>query len=307
MYRQVQTDTIHTLKYSEFEGNIFGTPSLAQKSGSVTLGIVNILEAKIFERNDTTGKPKKVKLIDNFSINTSYNIFADKFKWAPVSMQIRTTILNNVNISGNGSFTLYDTDPITGAPINSFLFTSKHKLMNLNNFSTGIDFSLSELLKRNKDKNKPGANASQVSASQGMPENIGMVGPASQGQQSAGSSTKDVYGYSDFNIPWTMNLRYNLSYTNSSNKSKIDQFLSFDGAVTITKKMSATYSSGYDFDAKKLTYTTIGINRDLHCWDMSINWVPIGSTKGWNFLIRVKASVLGDLKYERRKDFHDSY
>jgi hypothetical protein len=35
--------------------------------------------------------------------------------------------------------------------------------------------------------------------------------------------------------------------------------------------------------------------------------VPIGTTKGWNFTVRVKASVLGDLKYERRKDFHDTY
>jgi hypothetical protein len=27
----------------------------------------------------------------------------------------------------------------------------------------------------------------------------------------------------------------------------------------------------------------------------------------WNFTIRVKAAVLADLKYERRKDFHDTY
>jgi hypothetical protein len=71
--------------------------------------------------------------------------------------------------------------------------------------------------------------------------------------------------------------------------------------------MSASFTSGFDFDAKKITYTTIGITRDLHCWDMSINWVPIGTTQGWNFMIKVKAPVLGDMKYERRKDYHDSY
>jgi len=53
--------------------------------------------------------------------------------------------------------------------------------------------------------------------------------------------------------------------------------------------------------------TNIGITRDLHCWTMSFNWVPNGTLKMWNFTIRVKSSVLADLKYERRKDFHDEY
>jgi hypothetical protein len=40
---------------------------------------------------------------------------------------------------------------------------------------------------------------------------------------------------------------------------------------------------------------------------MNINWFPIGSMKGWNFTIKAKSSVLGDLKYNRRKDYHDAY
>ena len=71
------------------------------------LVLLNIVEAKVFARNDTTGKPKKVKLIDNFNITTSYNIFADEFKWAPVAMQFRTTLMNNINISASSSFSLY--------------------------------------------------------------------------------------------------------------------------------------------------------------------------------------------------------
>ena len=53
--------------------------------------------------------------------------------------------------------------------------------------------------------------------------------------------------------------------------------------------------------------TQIVITRDLHCWEMNLNWVPNGTMQMWNFTIRVKAAVLGDLKYERRKDFHDTY
>jgi hypothetical protein len=71
--------------------------------------------------------------------------------------------------------------------------------------------------------------------------------------------------------------------------------------------MAINYTSGYDFKGKAMTMTSIGIKRDLHCWEMNLNWIPVGSMKGWNFTIRAKASVLGDLKYERRKDYHDSY
>jgi hypothetical protein len=71
--------------------------------------------------------------------------------------------------------------------------------------------------------------------------------------------------------------------------------------------MNITYSTGYDFKAKEITMTQLSFTRDLHCWNMSFNWVPNGNMKMWEFAIRVNASVLQDLKYERRKDYHDNY
>jgi lipopolysaccharide assembly outer membrane protein LptD (OstA) len=309
MYRQVQVDTTGKLSpfYSIYDGNIYGTPSLQSKSGNISFNLVNIVEAKVFARNDTTGKAKKIKLIDNFSITTSYNIFADAFRWAPVAMQFRTTLMNNINIQASSSFSLYATDS-TGAAINKFLLTQDHKLMRLTNFSTSVDFSLSDLLKKNKDKANPNPNSSQNSGNQGFQGNTGMAGQDTQKQQTPGAAgPKDAYGYPVFNMPWTLSFSYHLQYVPTFLSSTIQQAVSFQGSVTITKKMSATFQSGYDINAKKITMTNIGITRDLHCWDMSLNWVPNGNLQSWNFLIRVKASVLGDLKYERRKDFHDAY
>ena len=308
MYRQVQVDTNKTMStYSIYEGNIFGTPSLASRSGNIALSLVNIVEAKIFERNDTTGKPKKVKLIDNFSINTAYNIFADSLRWAPVTMQLRTTILKNINVSANSSFSLYGINRTTGAPIGEFLFAQEHKLMRLTNFSAGLDFSLSELLKKNKDKNTTNSNTSQNNANIGSQGSFGMPAQGASVPQNTLGGMKDAYGYPVFNVPWTVNVNYSFSYAYSFVKPVFSQTLSFNGNVAITKKMSATFTSGYDFTGKQITMTNIGISRDLHCWEMNLNWIPNGTMQSWNFTIRVKASVLGDLKYERRKDFHDSY
>jgi hypothetical protein len=308
MYRQVQVDTFpnHISNYSVFDGNLYGTPSLSSKSGNITFSLVNILEAKVLARNDTTGKPKKIKLIDNFSITTAYNIFADSMRWAPVQMQARTTLMNNINISASSSFSLYGTNS-KGVPTGIFLFAQDHRLMRLTNFSTSVDLSVSDLFKKNKDKTTSGSNASQAGY-QGVQGNMGTPAPDAQKQQPTGvAGQKDAYGYPVFSMPWTLNLSYSFNYVPSIIKTTIDQTLSFRGSVTVTKKMSATFQSGYDFNAKKITMTNIGITRDLHCWDMSLNWVPNGTLQSWNFLIRVKAAVLGDLKYERRKDFHDSY
>lgn len=310
MYRQVQVDPDGRLSnpYSIYDGNLFGTPASSSKSGNITFGLVNILEAKMFEKNDTTGKPKKVKLIDNFSINTAYNIFADSIRWAPIRMDLRTTILNNVNISASSGFSLYGIDDNTGATRAEFLFTQKHKLMRLTNFSTGLDFSLSQLLSKNKNKTKTNTNATAASTAPNFGEtSYGMPNQDAQIQQPETAQNIDAYGYPVFNVPWTLNVRYSLNYVPSKLGENLTQTLSFDGNVTITPKMSANFTSGYDFNAKQITYSNVGISRDLHCWTMSLNWVPIGTTQGWNFTIRVKASVLGDLKYERRKDFHDTY
>lgn len=308
MYRTVQSDTSgRMMEYSVFEGNIFGTPSLSKRSGNVSFSLTNILEAKVFDKNDTTGKPKKIKLIDNFGITTSYNIFADSMRWAPVSMVMRTSLFNKFNISANSSFTLYGKDS-KGRPIATYAFTQSGKLMILNNFSASMDFSLSDLL-----KGKGGKKQSDVSQNAtGQPDqesiepggtNTQLTGPT----PSQSEALTDEFGYVVFDVPWSLNISYGLSYSKSGIKTPVRQSLSFNGFLTLTKKMNITYTSGYDFVGKQITMTNIGITRDLHCWDMSFNWVPNGSMKMWNFTLRVKASVLSDLKYERRKDFHDSY
>ncbi len=104
-----------------------------------------------------------------------------------------------------------------------------------------------------------------------------------------------------------MNLSYSFNYSKPGLKSNVTQAIAMNGNVTLTKMLAITYVSGYDFKQKQITMTSIGVRRDLHCWEMNLNWIPVGTMKGWNFTIRAKASVLGDLKYERRKDYHDSY
>jgi hypothetical protein len=306
LYRTVQKDSLgNSLEYSIFDGSIYGTPSLSKRSSGITFNITNILEAKVFEKNDTSGKPKKVKIIDNLGISTSYNVFADSLRWSPVTMAMRTTLLNNIGVSANSNFSLYGLSK-NGTTINTFAFAQNKKLMRLTNFSVSLDFDLGKLLGGDKNKQASGSSRQQSTRPVSTPQDQqgGMTNSAISDQS---GSLYDEYGYSVFDVPWSMRVSYNINYSKPAFKSLLTQTLSVSGDVKLTKKMAFTYTSGYDFTHKEITMTQISITRDLHCWDMSFNWIPNGTMKMWNFTIRVKAAVLSDLKYERRKDYHDTY
>lgn len=309
MYEKVQRDTTgdNFEEYSIYYGGIYNTPSLSRRSGSVSFSLTNILEAKVFDKNDTTGKAKKVKIIDNFAINTSYNVFADSMRWAPITMRLVTKLFNNIDISLASGFSLYGMDK-TGRAINQFAFAQNNKLLRFTNFQSSIDFSLSDLLTGDKTKNKSNAktNSGQDMFDQGTGREQGM-GQNQTGQQNTTSVARDEFGYQKFDVPWTCNIGYTFDYSKPGLKASLRQIFTLRGNVTLTKPMSVTYTSGYDVTEKAISMTSIGIQRDLHCWVMSFNWIPVGNMKGWNFTIRAKESVLGDLKYERRKDYHDSY
>jgi hypothetical protein len=307
MYKQVQVDTTGKFQeYSIFEGNIYGTPAQSGRSGSVSLSLVNIVEAKVFAKNDTSGKPKNVKIIDNFAINTSYNIFAESFKWAPVTMSYRTTLFENVNLAVNSNFSLYGLDT-AGRMINTFFYAQTKKIMRMTGLSATVDFDLGKFF---ADKNK---KKSDVTI-QGQSMNTSGNDVISAGTEAESSGLPvnsgpmvDKYGYVNFDVPWSMRVAYNFYYTKSAFTPVINQTLSLVGDVAITKKTRITYTTGYDIAMKQITMTSLGFVRDLHCWEMSLNWIPAGSAKSWQFTIRVKASMLSDLKYDRRKDFRDQY
>ena len=89
-------------------------------------------------------------------------------------------------------------------------------------------------------------------------------------------------------------------------ESDVVQTISLRGDLNLTKNWKIAFTTGYDFEAKMMSYTSIDIYRDLHCWEMRFNWVPFGYYKSWNFTINVKAGMLQDLKYNMRNSYQDN-
>ncbi|MCU0379423.1 MAG: LPS-assembly protein LptD [Bacteroidales bacterium] len=300
MYRTVQYDTLgNTREYSIYEGNIFGTPTPGTRSGSFSFSLVNIVEAKVFARNDTTGKAKKIKIIDNLAFNTSYNLFSDSLNWSPISGSFRTMLAENINFQANSSFTIYGINS-NGGTVSELAVSQGKGLLRMTNFNMSVDLDVARLIggKESERKQVSGSNTPRG------PDGGGNDGP---GNLPLANSNLDEYGYVMFDVPWSMRMAYNFNYSKPGLTSSVSQTLTLTGDIKVTPKTAINYTSGYDFGQKEITMTRIGISRDLHCWEMSFSWIPTGYMQSWSFSIRPKAGMLRDLKYERRKDFHENY
>ena len=113
-------------------------------------------------------------------------------------------------------------------------------------------------------------------------------------------------------IPWSFSFNYGLSLRYGAfdkikreYKYALSHSLSFNGNIQPTKNWRFNFNATYDFDAKRISYMTCNITRDLHCWNMSANFVPIGPYKSYSFSVAVSSSLLKDLKYDKHSNYRD--
>jgi hypothetical protein len=299
MARDVQVDSLgRQERLSPFANAVFGGTPSRGKSGSVSLSISNTLEMKVKNKKDTTGKEpfKKINLFDNLNLSTSYNLAADSFQLAPLNISARTTLFGKLNINLSGVVDPYSyTQPIlneSGTVVKAqrrtptYTWNAGKGIGQLSTMNLAMSTSLNP--KAREKKTLPKKNMSM------------------QEERELDFINANPDLYVDFNIPWNLNLSYNITYSKTGfAKRELMQSVTFSGDVNLTKKWKIGFNSGYDFVNKTLVYPNINIYRDLHCWEMRFNWVPTGNRGSYSIDINVKASVLQDLKLSRRRSWFD--
>ena len=68
---------------------------------------MNILEMKIRSKKDTVENFKKIKLLENLSVRSSYNIFADSLNLNDITLNARTRLLDILDISFSSRYDPY--------------------------------------------------------------------------------------------------------------------------------------------------------------------------------------------------------
>ena len=271
------------------------------KSGTMSISIGNNLEAKVRDLRDTTGTgSKKVKLLDQLSINTSYNFLADSLRMQNIGISASTNLLNLFNISGNMNFDPYAINE-RGQRINRFNIAKTGVPARLTNASLSISFS----------KNGKGAingNDGSKSGSSDANSYERIYYHPITGEYIPGGY---VY-YMNPNAPWSFNVSYSFNYSKSYSyqattkelveNKRFTQTLNLSGNIKLTPRMSIQATSGFDVMAMNFTTTQISATYDLHCFNIAVSWVPMGQWKSYSFRIAANASALADLLRFKKSD-----
>ena len=300
------TDTLgRQVKYSKYQGFLYGAPG-TQKVGNVNFSIANSLDVKVRSRKDTVTGVKKIPLIQNFTISGNYDFTKDSLRMSNIYLSGRTTLWKGLTVQYNSILYPYATDS-AGNPINKTEWQVNHRLFRLNNTSWNVSFSFhlsdKDFKKGKKKKAEQTAEAKEKKVLQKAPE------------PEAEDIINNPNNYVDWGVSWSLNLAYHFTYSNvkdyvneiwTPNRTLV-QTLSLSGQINITPNWKFTFRSGWDFTNNQLSFTSVNLYRNLHCWEMRFSWIPIGPRKSWNFSINVKASILQDLKLTKKKDFRDNY
>ncbi|MFR9523950.1 MAG: putative LPS assembly protein LptD [Rikenellaceae bacterium] len=304
-YKVVQSDSLggYTV-YSPYSNNAYGVPSSGQ-TFALTFGLSQSLEAKVLSKRDTSGV-RKVSIIDQLSLSGSYNFLADSMKFSLGTVRLTASLTDKIGVNLNLGISPYKVTP-EGKLYDELFFPGR---LTSTSWSFGYTFKSAQ-----QQNSKTGGNGAAMAIN-----DITQVPPQYQNPFS------DPYGlidptlrrelmtntYYDFSLPWNFgfnySINYGISYVDNGTTGytpNITQTVGFNGSATLTQKTGVTFSGSYDIMDNQLSATQIAITRDLHCWQMSFSWIPLGYYKSWSFNIGVKAASLADLKYDKSESMYD--
>ena len=282
-YFQEYTDNNGEIAFFDrFSGTPAGsTPR--QERQAMTFSLNNIFQAKTIDE----GKEKKVELF-SWRMNTSYNFANDKFPLANLSSSIRAKFAKKMNLDLSLSHDFYKFNNETGQRINSININENGipspRLINAR-ISTGFRF----------EGNRIGITSEKITQEDSTANSDNLDEP-NFGNRSFANNRKLSTGKL-----WSTSLSFSYSMNKANPINANETFwMSSNTSLQLTRKWRMQYNARYNLLDKDLVNHNFSIYRDLHCWEMSINWTPNGYGSGFYLKINVKSPTLRDLKLEQR-------
>ena len=334
-YQKTDADGKVTLvEYSPYSMGAYGVPGKG-KTGSISMDLSQNLEMKVKSDDDSTGY-KKISLIDEFRMSMSYNMATDIRPWSDLSTSLRLKLSKSytLNLSAVFASYVYEADSVGATPrvSDTKTYWGMGKIGRFQGISQNLSYTLSneklaKIFKRlrgekvDKDKNK-GNNGqndddewdSEVETNVDKDMEKAKHGAKRKGGEKAET---DEDGYMAFQLPWSLSFGYGITMREDQTLSKFNyntmrypykftQNLNVSGNIRISDGWNISFSSGYDFDNKKISMTTASLSRDLHCFNMSCS-VVLAPYTSYNFSFRCNAATLTDaLKYDKRSSYSNA-
>lgn len=327
-YQKTDADgNVSLVEYSPYSNGLYGVPGRG-KTGSISMDISNNLEMKIRSDKDSTGT-RKISLIDELGASMSYNMATDIRPWSDLSTRLRLKLTKSYTFNMNAVFATYAYElDENGRPRVSDHVTmySQGKFGRFQGMSQNLSYTFDNRKVANffkwlrgekvnkKDDDVDNADDDDDEYDRETNEDKTLQrGQRGARKEDAGKAETDEDGYMTFNVPWSLSFGYGVSMReNTGGKFNYDrmrypysitQTLNFSGNIRLSDGWNISFSSGYDFENKKISMTTASLSRDLHCFNMSCS-VVLSPYTSYNFSFRCNAATLTDaLKYDKRSSY----
>jgi len=305
--------THQTVTYSPYSNGMYGVPGQGMV-GSINWSLGNNVEMKVKDqkKSDEVGtiQYKKVSLIDNFTISGGYNFAADSLKLQNFAASLRVKLTKSFSLNLAGAFDPYKFGLNEyGNPVR---INQLRQFPRFQGTGTSFQYTLNNDTFKKKDKNSKADEKNDTNDSEGVDFNLDK--PSNIDEKKDDEKTEEKMlssdGYVKPTITWSFTFNYSVRWgiSNTFDYDLMDykrdwtHNLSFSGNINPTPKWKLNYTGSFDLTELEITQMTFSIVRDLHCWRMSASVSPFGIYKSYMVTVGVNASMLQDLKYEKRSD-----
>jgi hypothetical protein len=280
-YRDVQTDTLgNTQRYSIFGDEVYGGPSQGEQM-NMNFGFTNVFETKQVRR-DSTGEVQSnnLRIIDNLSVNSSYNFAADSLNFSDIRATLSTRIIEGVNITMSANFSLYDYDG--NRRVHRYIWENTNKFLQPLSYSISANYSISA-------GSRGMARVSTPVYGPYDPLDQGLFGPVD-----ARFNQRPVQNFSSpFQASFSFSYRWNHRPGRPANRSATLNVNNI--RFNLTPKWSVTTRIGYDFIDQDLTPSQFSLNRRMECWSLSFQFNPFGDFQYYFFRLSIDSGQIQSL------------
>ena len=274
--------------YSPFERSVYSS-GITKDQALINFSFNNTFELKRRSDKDTITGFKKIRIIDALSISGNYDLLKDSMNLSDIRASMRISPVKWLGIVINSNFSPYDWVDSTGAILGQYAIKNSNKLgrFTTNSFTTSITLTSKEGREKLNDLQESIANNWNADYEYFMlyPERI-----------------------VNFAIPWkaTFSHVYELRANTNINTFQPErwiqvQTLAFNGDISFTKRWKVVADMSFDLKLMKATNARFALTRDMHCWALSFNWIPLGGNKSFLFSIRSTSQLFRDAKIDIRK------
>jgi hypothetical protein len=322
-YETVKMTDGRTYTYDRFEAsqtasNISGTPR--GLSESISFSLAHLFQMKTgSEENENE---KKFDLL-NVSMNSGLDLKRDSLKWDDMRTSFRSGIpgkligpFESLSFDVSTTHSWYEHNESNGK-VNNFFFNSDggswYAPLELTNMNTNVGINLrpeslgslfdfgshrdeelpDSLLLRKQQQIEQDQEEVPFEPNLTQQGSVRDIPPAPQAKESEGPSQL-------FAMPFDISFTFHQTkdfLRNTSASNTLSSRMSLD----LTPRWKSSMNFTYDLDEKTPSNASVTITRDLHCWEASFQWSPLGFRPGYFLRIGLRSPQLKDVKIERHR------